>query len=178
MNKQYKVDEEGKKTSFLENYSKETKKKINNIEKTIKGLSNKIHKKNKLNRTLNIALTIIITLLLLVSATINITLFLTTLISIIPISLIVGIIENKILTKDREEIKYYNQRHKEETHILNKIEALIKKKTNTNNINSYNLDSVDYFIEKYQIEKRVREMTKDKPKKLIRKKNTNNLYKI
>ena len=46
MNKQYKVDEEGKKTSFLENYSKETKKKINNIEKTIKGLSNKIHKKN------------------------------------------------------------------------------------------------------------------------------------
>ena len=94
-------------------------------------------------------------MLLLVSATINITLFLTTLISIIPISLIVGIIENKILTKDREEIKYYNQRHKEETHILNKIEALIKKKTNTNNINSYNLDSVDYFIEKYQIEKRV-----------------------
>lgn len=35
----------------------------------------------------------------------------------------------------------------------------------------YNFDSVDYFIEKYQVDKRTREMTGNKIKKLIRRKN-------
>ena len=212
MNTQYKVDEEGnvkvikennevinhgkyyKNTQeilSLENYSETVQTKIDNIDKYIKELSNKIHKKNKLNRTLNISLTIIITLFLITSIVIDITSFLIILASIIPISLVVGIIENKLLTKDREEIKYYNQRFKEENHILNKIKNKInslkqyKTKVKYSSdyqmippIKNYNLDSGDYFIEKYQLEKRVREMTNDKQKKLTRNINTNNLYKI
>ena len=211
MNKQYKVDEEGnvkvikensevidygkyhKQTQeilSLENYSEETQEKINSFDKIIKELSNKIYKKNKFNRTLNITLTIIITLFLIASIVIDITSFLIILISIIPISLIVGIIENKVLTKNRQEIKYYNQRSKEENHILSKIktkiELLKQDKTKIDYVSdyqevppikNYNLDPSDYFIEKYQLEKRVREMTKGKTKKLTRKINTNNLYK-
>lgn len=173
----------------LENYCEEIQSKINHIDKIIKELSNKIHRKTKFNRKLNIILTIIITLFLTTSLIIDITLFLTTLISIIPISLIIGVIENKLLTKDRKEIEYYNQKYKEKNHILdktkNKLERIKQTKTNyvSNNnkasiSNNYNLDSCDYFIEKYQLEKRIREITKNKTKKRIRKNSINNLYKI
>lgn len=177
----------------LENYQEQTKQKIDYFNEKTKEFSNKIYQKNKNNRTFNIIMTIIITSLLIISATINITATLILFLSIIPLAIVIEIIENKLLSKDREENKFYNQRSKEEIHRLNKIkskiERLKKDKTpiNSNNrnkyknvlpINNYNLDSKDYFIENYQIEKRCREMTKSKPKKLTRKKNESNTYKI
>ena len=47
-------------------------------------------------------------------------------------------------------------------------------------LENYNLDPEDYFVEKHQIDKRTNEMLgqKNKTKKLTRKPNVNNMYKI
>ena len=212
MNKQYIVDEKGnvkirnnedneieygKANIFiseilsLENYQEQTQQKIEYFNEKIKEFSKNIHIKNKNNRTFNIMITIIITTLLIISAAININIALIVFLSIIPLSIIIETIENKLLSKNREENHYYTQRLNEETYKLNKIKSKIerlkkdkritastKKYIDVLPINTYNLNSEDYFIESYQIEKRAREMTKAEPKKLVRKNNRNNLYKI
>lgn len=214
MNKQYLVDQEGNvkiitntnqileysnanryigEILSLENYQEQTNKKINYFDKLVKEFSNKIHKKKKNHRTFNIILSIILTLLLITSALINMIACLIIFLSIIPLSIIIEVIENKLLSKDREENQFYTQRSKEESYRLDKIKSKIealkkdKNKIKTNNpskyidvlpIEKHNLDSEDYFIENYQIEKRTREMTKSTPKKLTRKINTSNTYKI
>lgn len=177
----------------LENYQEQTQQKIDYFNEKVKEFSNKIYKKNKKNRTFNIIITIIMTTLLIFSAAVNITTALIIFLSIIPLSIIIDTIENKLLSKDKEENKFYSQRSKEEIYKLNKIkskiEILKKDKTQINAsnqtkyknvlpIDNYNLNSEDYFIENYQIEKRTREMIKNSPKKLTRKKNESNTYKI
>ena len=214
MNKQYIVDENDnvkiiteadKKIDFgkytihtdkilsLENFSEETSQKINSLDNRIKEITKKIRNKNKFNRTFNITATIIITILLIISSLITTNIFLLVLTSIIPLSIIIGIVENKILIKDKKEEKYYIQKRNEQTHRLDKIKSKIKilkedktpaKLDNINccidikQIENHNIDSIDYFVEKYKLEKRIRETKTEKPKKLVRKIKSNNLYKI
>lgn len=67
---------------------------------------------------------------------------------------------NKITNKINSLKKMENKTKKEEKDIFIDVEKKF----------DYNFDPVDYFVEKYQIDKRTKEMNNKKTKKLIRKK--------
>ena len=172
----------------LENLSELLSDKIHLFEKRINELNNSIRTKNKTMRLLNISLILLSFILIIIGIAVSEKLSLIVSISIIPLSVIIKKIEDLIVDKDKKTRNKYQKKLQEETHKKNKIEKRInslpkekatieEEKINTyidiKPIENYNIDTSDYFIEKYLIDKRVEQMTQGK-KKVKKKTNTGN----
>lgn len=180
----------------LENYAESTERKIRIGEKRINEINNQMRNRKKNFRKLNIIATISSLILLTLSATIEINMILI----IIAISMLftpnITIAIDKLLAKkDNEKKEYCTKRVIDEkikfNKIKEKIDILSKDKTKDENvkINTFievkpiernEIDSEDYFISNYKIEKRAREMTAQMPKtkKLSKPQIDNSLYQI
>lgn len=209
MNKKYIVDSEGTVTVItdkgetytredkytestdmilsLENLSETIEREISVFEKRSNELCNSIRKKDRTIKNLNLALTLYMSILCILTTAIDTKLLSTVMLGHFPLMIIIGILEDRIIAKEKKKRNYCIKQISEKQHriqkVRRKIDGLLRDKnlktTNYNNfteikpiseytIDKYTLDASDYFVGNYLIEKRAKEMTKCK--KLVKKK--------
>lgn len=182
MNKQ--CDENTDEISFIEDYIDSLNAKSNTIRNSLNE-----RKKGKKNTKKSIIAIPLITIILETIILLGILPPLN-LIPIIIVCTLIGIIAIEIpiallLIKDNKKIKECTKKLEELSYKKNKarkrIDILSKNKTKDKEVKrrySYNFDPQDYFIEKYLIEKRAREMTGGKKKVRKQQKKVPALFQI
>jgi len=179
---------------YLENMLENIEEKIKFLTKRIGELNNSIKNKTRIFRYINISLILLMFVLLALGIATVTKLFLFITILSIPLASIIKKIENIIIEKDKNKRNYFKEKVQEEICKINKINKrintlqqeniiiepkLINTPIDVKELEDYMIDSSDYFIDSYLINKRVEEMTRNMPKvKKKTRKKTNFEYEI
>jgi len=179
---------------YLENMLESIEEKIKFLTKRIGELNNSIKNKTRIFRYINISLILLMFVLLALGIATVTKLFLFITILSIPLASIIKKIENIIIEKDKNKRNYFKEKVQEEICKINKINKrintlqqeniiiepkLINTPIDVKELEDYMIDSSDYFIDSYLINKRVEEMTRNMPKvKKKTRKKTNFEYEI
>lgn len=168
----------------LENYQEQLENKVNFLNNRLNERNNALRKKKKDIKNINRLLLLLLCLLGFITLAIPNNLCLGLLISFIPMGMVIKFLENSFIKREEKKkdtlSSDINTRKEQLEKVKRKIESLSKDKSlkgvvehNTfievEPLYNYNFDVKDYFMEKYLIDKRTKEMTgevKTKVKKM------------
>lgn len=171
----------------LENLAEEIENDVQVLVKCSNELCQSIQKKDRTIKLLNLKLVLFMIAFFYLAGAISTNLLSSSLLCSMPLWVIIGIVEDRIIEKEKQKrnycVKQFREKCRRAQRVRRKIDELsrnkVQKKSNCNNfteikpiskytIDEYTLDASDYFVEKYLIDKRAKEMIKGK--KLVKKK--------